>query len=293
MTVTITPAPSPNGTNHERLYLVRAPSRSPRMARDGKLGDALRKKYRSPREALRALGLDESLLDASRLAFDRKARDGVLSPDAPNQSALTMLETMLAEHLQGSELEKAQRLLEAIQHEAGIDHGAEEEDGMVDDDREEMPDEEKRLFRCWQMKGLADHCIGEKGWTTNDVREMFAHPDFLLKSGIETGGAGGGALAQDIDWTMEQLEGMGGTATSGYEPKADRRMAKDKRRKLALDRKRQREYFGMDRLEPRRGDFCNYGDQPTLAYDESADDGDSDSEFFKMFPEARRLSTPG
>lgn len=36
----------------------------------GKLGDALRKKYKTPREALRALGLDEALLDVSRLAYD-------------------------------------------------------------------------------------------------------------------------------------------------------------------------------------------------------------------------------
>lgn len=36
----------------------------------GKLKDELRKKYRSPREALKALGLDEKLLDVRRLAFD-------------------------------------------------------------------------------------------------------------------------------------------------------------------------------------------------------------------------------
>ena len=36
----------------------------------GKLKDALRKKYRTPREALHALGLDEKLLDVKRLAFD-------------------------------------------------------------------------------------------------------------------------------------------------------------------------------------------------------------------------------
>ena len=35
-----------------------------------KLGDALRKKYKTPRAALRALGLDEKLLDVSHLAYD-------------------------------------------------------------------------------------------------------------------------------------------------------------------------------------------------------------------------------
>jgi hypothetical protein len=40
------------------------------VTRVGKLTDQLRKKYRSPREALRALGLDEQLLDVQRLALD-------------------------------------------------------------------------------------------------------------------------------------------------------------------------------------------------------------------------------
>ena len=36
----------------------------------GKLSDALRKKFKTPRAALRALGLDEKLLDAAQIAFD-------------------------------------------------------------------------------------------------------------------------------------------------------------------------------------------------------------------------------
>ena len=127
--VTIEPAPSPNGTNHERLFLVRAPSRDPKMAQDGKLAEALKRRFKSPKDALRFLGIDESLLDASRLAFDgkRKARDGVLSPDAPNQSALAMLEAMLAQHLQGSEYEKAPRHVNQIAagspYAGGVDPG--------------------------------------------------------------------------------------------------------------------------------------------------------------------------
>lgn len=40
----------------------------------GKLGDALRKKYRTPKEAISALGLDESLLAIPRLALDGAKR---------------------------------------------------------------------------------------------------------------------------------------------------------------------------------------------------------------------------
>lgn len=47
-----------------------------------KLGDALRKKYRTPREALKALGLDEKLLDSTNIAFD----------GAPNMTKPTRLE---------------------------------------------------------------------------------------------------------------------------------------------------------------------------------------------------------
>ncbi len=53
------PAPSMHGTNYR-----------PRERRMSTLSAALRKKYRSPRDALRALGLDESLLDVRRLALD-------------------------------------------------------------------------------------------------------------------------------------------------------------------------------------------------------------------------------
>src|SRR5215472_4257394 len=35
---------------------------------------ALRRKFRNPREAIRALGLDESLLDVRRLAFDGRTK---------------------------------------------------------------------------------------------------------------------------------------------------------------------------------------------------------------------------
>lgn len=41
----------------------------------GKIADELRKKFKSPREAIAALGLDESLLDVKRLALDAKYQD--------------------------------------------------------------------------------------------------------------------------------------------------------------------------------------------------------------------------
>jgi hypothetical protein len=40
-----------------------------------KLVDELRKKYRSPRDALKALGLDESLIEGPRLANDAGRKD--------------------------------------------------------------------------------------------------------------------------------------------------------------------------------------------------------------------------
>jgi hypothetical protein len=46
---------------------------SPPSSKSGKLVEALRRKFGSPRECLRVLGLDESLLDTTSMAFDQGA----------------------------------------------------------------------------------------------------------------------------------------------------------------------------------------------------------------------------
>ena len=269
--VTITPAPSPNGTNYERLFLVRAPSRDPKMAQDGKLGDALRQKYKTPREALKALGLDESLLDASRLAFDakRKARDSVLSPDS-DHSEYRALSELLAQNLEGELHETAQRLLDRL-------HGkSEETDGVIDeepDEREDEPDEDRdeqqRQKRKEVMRMLAEKGRDEWGWDDEKVRhEIMTFP----RTGLHHLG---GQLGEDAESVLEEL-GMGNGPVPEYEPKVTDRKRRARDRRMARDEVRK--HFGTDRLEGRGSDMCNYGDRepPALAYDERSSDAASE-----------------
>jgi hypothetical protein len=81
---------------------------------------------------------------------------------------------------------------------------------------------------------------------------------------------------------------MGGGANVTYGPKAtDRKLALDAKRERRERRDFLKRFPEAARLESRPGDFANFGDQPEpLAMDEADAD---DSEFFKMFPDARRI----
>ena len=216
----------------------------------GKLRDALRRKYPNAKAAMRALGLDESLLDAERLAYDGKRRGDSGLPDEADVEAF----------------HDSVRLVD--------------DDDENEEAESEMDPAVAREFRRWQMKKLGDQLVRDKGWTHDQVREMFEHPDFP-KTGIETGGAGGGALAEDIDHVMSELEGASNKPTSDRR----KRMARDR----ALARDEVRKHFGTARLEPRANEMTNWGDQPTLAYDEREDDGSFD----QFYPSAKHIGIAG
>jgi hypothetical protein len=232
----------------------------------GALARALKAKYRTPREALKALGLDETLLDVEKLAFDAKrARDG------------GVMEEIMREH------PGAERYW---------DKGP-KADAMADlGDEEDKPDErEKRREFMKRAAGmLAKHggvAYGREGGLGEDeirsVLSRLSMPKNALAGGM------GGELAEDIDFAMADLAGMGGTGLSSNEPKVEdrKRQARD-----ARDRARARRRFGLDRLEGRPSDMCNYGDQaqPKLAMDEEIAAGNADS-FNSFFPGAARIRT--
>ena len=243
----------------------------------GKLAEALKRKYKSPREALKALGLDELLLDVEKIAYDakRRARDGALS----DQDA----EMRAARDLHDEEFEREQRRLDRGLEDAMVDDEEEVDPRrwlMHDHETEAPPDEELAARRRWWMKRAGDYMLAH-GKDEAAVRDALA--DFP-KTGLEHLG---GALDEDVDTVMGRLEQMGSAATSGYPAK----VTGDRRRRMAKDARLMGTQLGLDRLTPKRGDFCNWGDQPEpLAMDEADAD---DSEFYKMFPEARGLSTPG
>ena len=246
----------------------------------GRLAEELKKRFRRPQDALKALGLPEDLLSPAQLAKDSKlkARDsdlGDVMRDNPGAES---------EWDMGPDMTKDWR----------------DEIGPT---LEEMAEKHGRRAT---MDRFSRFLSDKAGWSHDQIHEMLkAWP--LPKNALEGGVCGElagddeerAALAEDIDWTMAQLTGEGASSTTGpgYEdsPKAgDKRRAHD--RKLALDAKRERNFLRRfpeaARLQARPGDFCNFGDRQPEPLAMDGADAD-DSEFFKMFPEARRLSTPG
>lgn len=237
----------------------------------GKLAEALKAKFKTPKDAMVALGLDPELIAVKRLAADSKrGRDGALFDDQDP-------EMRAARELSGEAFEKEQRRMDR-----------QLENNMADDDEEEpesggISPERRRHVRKMCMNFKARDCL-ERGMSHDEIRDELESTWPMPKNALEGGGELAGdderaaEIAEDIDFTMKALEQMGGSATSQYEEadmqQEDKHMAKDRRRQLALDRKRELEYLGLDRLTPKGNDFCNYGDrpEPRLAMDEATSD---------------------
>jgi hypothetical protein len=226
----------------------------------GALARALKAKFKTPREALRALGLDESLLDVEKMAFDakRRGRDGNVLSDLAGEPGGHKHWDM-GPHADGDP-----------------DLGEQEEP-------EEMPDEEARELRRRQMRQLGGELMKDHGWSSDEVKSMFMHREFPTNA--LAGGLGGRLSEDDVDWTMKELEGIGTGGNVAYGPKVkDKRMAKDAR--LAQD--------SFDRMFPDAqrltgSDMSHrYGDQ--LAMDAAAGD---DGSFDLFFPDAKRIGIAG
>ena len=237
----------------------------------GKLAEELKKRFRTPKDALRALGLPEDLLSPAQLAKDSKlkrGRDGALSDRDAEMRA--------ARDLHGEAFEKEQRRLDR-----------ELEDSMIDDQESEpeaaegVSPERRREVRRMSMGFAARDCL-ERGMSEDETREHLESVWPMPNNALE-GGMGGelaeddeesASIAEDIDFTMKALEGMGGSATSEYEDE-DMLQSKDRKR-MAKDARLARDSF--DRMFPdaRRLDGSDashrYGDQPepTLAMDGSS-----------------------
>ncbi|MGA9307237.1 MAG: hypothetical protein WBW31_17670 [Candidatus Sulfotelmatobacter sp.] len=258
----------------------------------GALARALKAKFSSPKDALRCLGLPEDLLDVKQLANDAKQRarreaakrgmaiDGIGTPE----------ELRAARDLTGEAFEKEQRRLDR-----------ELEDGMVEDWRDEigptLEEMAEKHGRRATMDRFSRFLSDKAGWSHDQIHEMLkAWP--LPKNAL-AGGMGGelaeddeerAALAEDIDWTMEQLTGEGGSSMTGpgYE---DSPKAGDRKRR-ARDRRMARDSFAAMYPDAQRLDGSDashrYGDQ--LVMDAAADD---DGSFDAFFPDAKRIGIAG
>ena len=126
------------------------------------LGAALRRKWKTPRAAMQALGLPVSLLDHRRLAYD-----GAL--ENRGTPAKIQLEEMLGEVLSGAELQRARDLLHGIDGIDPDDGSWDEEGENVEieveeaEDDEDVDEEELREQRRRAMAKVADFLSTKKG----------------------------------------------------------------------------------------------------------------------------------
>jgi DNA-binding transcriptional MerR regulator len=172
----------------------------------------------------------------------------------------------------GAPFEQAQRIINDLMHSA---MQREEDDGMVDDAEEGEPDPDEREFRKWRMKELGRRLMDEKGFTLDQVKSLLRHPDFPQNA---LGESRSEQITEDAEVVLKDLVGMGGGPLT--EARDRRKMAKD----AAHRRRFNRMFPDAQRLEPRPGDFANYGDQPepTLAMDEQSDG--ADGRFAEWYP---------
>jgi hypothetical protein len=201
----------------------------------GKLADALKKKYRTPREALEALGLDPSLIDIKRLAADGALKRG------RDDNVLADLVEQPGGHQRWNHGPEADG-------DPALGDEAEEDDGETESAEERLA-ERRRQVRRMSMGFAARDCLG-RGMSHDETREhlqgIWPMPDNALEGGM--GGALAGddeeatSIAEDIDHVMSKLD----------DPEVeDRHMAKDRRRQLALDRKRFDEWYpALAKLAP-------------------------------------------
>jgi hypothetical protein len=215
---------------------------------------ALKAKYRRPREVLRALGLDQSLLNIPRLALDSANGEGAPGDESDPVALRIKLEKLFAESLNGHALEKARNLLE--QHLGGSEYDLAHHQDDDEETEEVLRERRKRL-----MAKVADWLATEKNLGDEEIFDSLR--DFP-KNGLEHIG---GALAEDLEQVMKARH---------------QRLAGDaRRRRLAADKR-----FGTGRLNGSAIETA-WGDQPParrVAMDTSAAESFND-----RFPGAMRI----
>ena len=170
------------------------------------LKEALRRKFGTPKNVLRALQLPESLLDIRGMALDGAMPGGMTSK--------VMLDKLLAQHLSGHALQQARDLLNSIDPDDG-ERTDPFEEGAVDEDDD---DETKRASRRDMMMRAAD-VLAKKGF---DEKEIFDVLREFPSNGLENLG---GALAEDLRKVMSVMSDR--RRRTGHD---------EKRRQLAADR---------------------------------------------------------
>jgi hypothetical protein len=234
----------------------------------GRLAIALKQKYPNAKAALKALGLDESLLDAGKLALDHKRKlvvdeggERLGEEPEPHQAAFRHLQHLLTQVLPaGEDREIAMHHLESllgntVGGDGMADLGDEEAEQSLDEEDPDR-DEQQRAKRREVMKMIAEKGRDEWGWDEEQVRREIAR---FPRNGLHHMNAA--VFGEDAEAVLKEL-GMGS--------KDRKRMAKD-----AAHRRFDEWYPDAARLRGSPSDMANYGDREPLAMDEmSAEEAD-------------------
>ena len=231
-----------------------------------KLGIALRRKYKTPRAALQALGLPESLISVKRLAFDQRNIGPI-----PGTTAKMRLEEMLCTVLSGHELQRARDLLHSIDADDGeADEGELEQQEAEDGEDDEETEEQLREQRRKTMAKVADFFADRKNMSPDQIEDaMLDFPRNALRGGF--GGRFSEDEREDLKKVMEDHKAR------------RRRMAGDaRRRQHAFDSR----FAGAARVT---GTLLETSYGSPMPERRVADDGAAERNFLKRFPQAARI----
>jgi DNA-binding transcriptional MerR regulator len=210
----------------------------------GRLAEELKKRFKTPQEAMARLGIDSALLGDE---WSTKARARVSAA-------------------------KRGMAIDGLPDDADVEE-FHDSVKLVDDDDEneeaesEMDPAEAREFRRWRMKELGRRLMYEKGFTLDQVRDLLRHPDFPQNA---LGESRSEQITEDAEVVMKELEGMGSGPLPVYEdmPKAkDRKMARDAAHRF-------NEWYDVARLAGSDMSHRYSGREPIAMDEMSAEDAD-------------------
>ena len=231
-----------------------------------KLGIALRRKYKTPRAALQALGLPESLIASNALPSISETLGRSRA-----RRRRCKLEELLCTVLSGHELQRARDLLHSIDADDGeADEGELEQQEAEDGEDDEETEEQLREQRRKTMANVADFFADRKNMSPDQIEDaMLDFPRNALRGGF--GGRFSEDEREDLKKVMEDHKAR------------RRRMAGDaRRRQHAFDSR----FAGAARVT---GTLLETSYGSPMPERRIADDGAAERNFLKRFPQAARI----
>ena len=246
--------------------------------------EALKRKYKSPREAILRLGLDPELLKHPRLAFDAHGEN------EHHEHPKVRFEKYLAENLQGEAFVRAQQMLHSLEDSDGKtlnDYDRACEDETDPDHHADSPDHDRDEGHVENRLRRLAHVLREAGLGEDDVEEAveLARRDYKKNN-----------------WNLPRNATKGGIGGRFSEASDHRKMSRDARkRKLGRDAANRRDFYArFPQARRLNGSALEAGiasgppDEPArrvrrIATD--ATDASAAADFYRRFPGAARTTS--